>query len=81
MLNAVLTFVAMVMLDFVWAYYTMYTSSRNALGASFSATGIMIITSVVTILYVNNHYLIPIVGIGAFIGTYTAIWLEVRRKK
>lgn len=81
MLNVVLTFLLMVALDFMWAYYTMYTSSRKAFGASFSATSIMVLTGLVTVLYVNDPYLIPVVGAGAFVGTYSAIWWEVRRKK
>ena len=67
-------FFAMIALDYVWGCYTKYLVANKAVLAAMYASAIMLTNAVVTIAYVDVPRLIPVVMLGAFVGT----WLVVR---
>lgn len=69
----VITFASMVLLDYIWAHYTIYLLHNKPIQAAISASGIMFATALVTILYVDNHWMIIPTAAGAFVGTYSAL--------
>lgn len=72
----VLAFMSMAALDFVWARYTRYVVSRDAMRAGGYAAGIALLAGVTTILYVNDPWLLLATGSGAFVGTVVAMKLH-----
>jgi hypothetical protein len=70
-------FGSMVVLDFIWAHYTLFLLKKKAAGAGLAATAIMLCNAVVTIGYVDDHWMIIPTAVGAFVGTYAAIKLPL----
>ena len=68
-----LTFCAMVILDIVWAYYTSSVAAKKPALAGLFASTIMFCTAAVTVSYVQDPRLLPVVMAGAFVGTYLAV--------
>jgi uncharacterized membrane protein YhaH (DUF805 family) len=73
MLSAIVVFTVMFALDIVWARYTMSASRERAIEASVWASLIIVLSSIVTISYVSNPWLILPAVAGAFVGTYVGI--------
>lgn len=74
MREAAIVFVLMCALDFVWALYVKaIAADRAGAGAGLSGA-IVLLNGVVTIMYVDDPWmLIPTVA-GAMVGTWLAIW-------
>lgn len=72
-MSYILVFVAMTVLDFIWAVYTKSVSDNKPLLASAFAVGIVVVGAFVTISYVANHWMLIPAGLGAFAGTWIAV--------
>ena len=70
--QASIAFVSMVALDYVWGAYTKFLIEKRAALAGLFASAIILTNAIVTIAYVNDPLLIPVVMAGAFVGTYLA---------
>ena len=71
--QAIICFLSMVVLEYIWAHYTIYLMQNKPALASLAAMGITVANAVVTIFYVDDHWLIVPTMLGAFVGTYAAI--------
>jgi uncharacterized membrane protein YfcA len=72
-IDHIVAFMLMAVLDMVWAYYIMNTSKANAISASAYAAALFGLSGIVTIQIVDNPSLLPAAMLGAFVGTYIAI--------
>jgi lipid-A-disaccharide synthase-like uncharacterized protein len=73
-----LVFVAMFAMDFVWARYTHAIAEHRAMPASFWAVAILGFSGYVTTSYVKDPWMLIPAGVGAFMGTWAAIWWAKR---
>ena len=71
-----LVFLLVTIVDFIWARYIAHTAKNNAIKASCYAAILTLMGSVVTIAYVDNHYMIIPAALGALVGTYLSIKLS-----
>jgi len=76
LIDFILTFVAVAVLDFIWSKYISNIQKKNRLGASIAASIIYLMGSYVIVSYVNNNLLIISASLGAFVGTYISIKKE-----
>ena len=60
-------------IDICWAKWSYYVSKKHAFLASVWGTGIMLMSGINTIIYVNNWILLIPAVIGGFVGTYWAV--------
>lgn len=67
------SFFAMVLLDVVWAAYTLKVQGKKPALAGMYASAIMIINAIVTISYVTEPWMLLPVAAGAFVGTYLGV--------
>lgn len=71
--RAASVFAAGVMLDVVWARYTIAVQARRAVVAATFAAAILLFGAVGVTAYVDDPiYLVPAIA-GAFVGTYLAV--------
>ena len=78
MLEYVITFFAIFLLDIVYTYYLRCVAADNVLGASFWSVACYILGSVAVINYTTNHWLIIAAMSGAFCGTYVGMRIKRR---
>ena len=71
--KAALVFIAMVVLDIVFALYIVEASSKQMLAASFWAAAIQVCNVFVVVSYVNDKRMVVPCTLGAFVGTWLAI--------
>lgn len=69
---ALLVFLGAVVLDYVCAVYIQSTSDRRPVKAALAAGGLTLANSLVTILYVGEHWLVLPFAAGGVVGTYVA---------
>lgn len=72
-MNWLAAFAVMVVLDFIWARYTQYTVAKRQWAAGGAAAAITVCNSVMTLLVVDNPWMILPCAAGAFVGTAIAI--------
>lgn len=72
-LKSGVAFCAMVLLDVVFAKYTLAVTEHQAVVAGGWAAGIALCSAVVTTSYVKDQRTIPACLAGAFVGTYLAL--------
>lgn len=72
-LRAFTIFLAMALLDFVWARYTIACADRRAVYAGITAVFIYGLSGFLTINYVADPWLLAPLGCGAFVGTWSSI--------
>lgn len=77
-MSYLLAFLAMFVLDLVWAGYTMAMVERKVAVASVCASAIQLCSALVVIGYTTNRWLLIPVALGAFAGTYVACQLKRR---
>jgi hypothetical protein len=73
MLEYVVTFLAIFVLDIVYTYYLKCVTHDHILGASFWSVACYLLGSVAVINYTTNHWLIIPAVVGAFCGTYVGM--------
>lgn len=66
----------MVLLEYLWARAVQFIRDDNAINAGHVSGMFSLVQSVITIIYVNDPYTIPAVIVGAWIGTFLAVWLH-----
>lgn len=72
-------FVAYVVIDILYVYYTLYVTRLRAVAAANTSLLIYLIAAIGVINYVGNYlYIIPIV-IGAWVGTYATVYWEKKK--
>jgi hypothetical protein len=81
MLDHVVTFFSIFLLDIVYTYYLRCVAKDNALGASFWSVACYLLGTVAVISYTTNHWLIIPAVAGAFCGTYAGMKLKKREIK
>ena len=72
-MKALLSFVAMVGVDALWAAYILAASDRRALPAALYSGGIVLCSAVVTLLYVESAWNLIPATLGAVAGTYWTV--------
>jgi hypothetical protein len=70
------TFVAMAVLDYAWACYTLSVQRRRPGLAGALAGAIVLLNAIVVLSYFDNHWMLVAAACGAFAGTF----LSVREK-
>lgn len=72
-LNAIVIFALLFVLDFVWALYTRAIQADHAGMASGTAAFIFLLNGLATVSYVAEPWLLGFAMAGAFAGTYAAM--------
>lgn len=72
-MTALLVFISVAALDFVWALYASHVTRNNAVMAGFYASLIMILGGLAAVGYVNDPWMLIPACLGAFVGTYGAL--------
>jgi hypothetical protein len=79
--TALLVFVMFVVMDILYAYYTISVTKVRPLRASTAAAVMYFVNALGVLNYINNPlYLIPI-ALGSFIGTYAMVKREEQKEK
>ena len=71
--KATLVFLAVTVLNFLWAAYISHTSKGNVLHASLYAFAISLLSGIVTLTYASDHMMVIPAAFGAFVGTYLCL--------
>ena len=71
--KALLVFVAYVILDYLYAKYTIYIQNRQAFRAGLSGAMMYSLMAWGIIIYTNHPIYIIFVALGSFCGTYFAV--------
>ena len=79
MIDYIVTFFSIFLLDIVYTYYLRCVANDNGLGASFWSVACYLLGSVAVISYTTNHWLIIPAVIGAFCGTYLGMKIKKRQ--
>jgi hypothetical protein len=72
-IESVITFFSIFLLDIVYTYYLRCVADNNVLGASFWSVACYILGSAAVISYTTNHWLVIPAIAGAFCGTYVGM--------
>jgi len=76
-----LVFGAVVLIDIVWTKYIAEVGAKRAAHAAFWSALIIAIGAFTTLSYVEDRTtLIPAI-VGAFVGTYLAVWFDKRKEQ
>lgn len=73
-------FVALAVLDFIWAGYVKAVSSKPPLVAALWAIPVYGVGASVTVQVVHQPWIIIPACAGCFVGTFVGVWLERRKK-
>ena len=76
MLDYIITFFAIFLLDVVYTYYLRCVQHNNAMGASLWSIACYLLGSLAVINYTTNHWLLIPAIIGAFCGTYVGMIIK-----
>jgi hypothetical protein len=76
MLKFFLMFALVSVVDFMWANYIAHIAKGNAVLSSLFGAAIYLLGSVVTINYVNDHWMLVPAVLGALVGTYLSVKLK-----
>lgn len=72
-LSILLTVGAIFLNDASWAYYVDKVKDGKVIAAGAGATSIWLTGAIVTVTYLQNHWLIIVAGISTFIGTAASV--------
>ena len=72
-LNAILAFMSMFIVDFVNAIYIRHIQNDNAFNSAGTSVFIFLVHSIAIISYVGNHLLLIPAGLGVFFGTFIGV--------
>lgn len=77
-LQAAAVFVAIFVLDFVWARYTYAMTQERPWAAGFYGAAIFLLSGFSVVQYTTNHWLLIPAAIGGFAGTFAAVkWKRI----
>ncbi len=71
-----LVFAMSAIADYIWASYITAVSHRKPLAAAISVIGVVLMGNLITVLYVDDRWLIPAAALGAGLGTYLSVLRE-----
>jgi uncharacterized membrane protein YfcA len=80
MLEWLLVFLALVLVDVLNAIYIKHIEKNNAVLASSTAVVLFLAASMAVIGYVDNNWLLIPASAGAFVGTYIGIKINKKMK-
>lgn len=72
-MRALYVFLAVALMDYCWARYIRATAERRPLHAGGYAAGLLLVSALVVVSYVEDHALILPAVAGAFVGTYLSV--------
>ena len=76
LLNAVLAFLSMFIVDFVNAIYIRHIQNDSAIASASTSVFIFLVHSVAIIGYVGNNMILIPAGLGAFVGTFLGVFVN-----
>jgi hypothetical protein len=77
----VVVFFATLACDFAWTKYNLHSAAKNAHRAAAWSSAIIAFGTINVISYTTNHWLVIPALLGAYVGTYLAIWWEKRQRE
>jgi hypothetical protein len=78
--QSLIVFLALFTTDICWAFYISRVKDGNPIHAAKWAVFLYLTGSVGTLGIVHNQWLLIPAGLGAFAGTYLAVWIEHKPK-
>ena len=75
-IESIITFFSIFLLDIVYTYYLRCVADNNVLGASFWSVACYILGSAAVISYTTNHWLVIPAIAGAFCGTFAGMKIK-----
>ncbi len=79
LLEFTVAFVAMFLTDFCWAIYVNSVKNDAPFKSSMWALFLFLCGSIAVIGYTTNPWLLVPAGIGAFVGTYVGVLINMKR--
>ena len=76
MIDYIITFFSIFLLDIVYTYYLRCVASNNVWGASFWSVSCYLLGTVAVISYTTNHWLVIPAIVGAFFGTFAGMKIK-----
>lgn len=73
-----LVFIVVFLADVCWATYVSRVKDRDKVKASNWAAILFLMTGIATISFVKDYWLLIPACAGAWLGTYVALWCEIR---
>lgn len=73
MLDYIIVFTAVAVLDFLWASYVVHTASKNAMKSALYAMFMYLLGPLVVLTYIENRWTLIAAALGAFVGTYYTV--------
>lgn len=71
--SMLVVFVAMVVVDFMWARYLVTATAGKAMQSALWSIGIVLSNGLVVIEYTTSHWMILAAAVGSFVGTYVSV--------
>ena len=68
-----IVFVAMIVVDFMWARYLVTATAGKAMQSALWSVGIILSNALVVIEYTASHWMILAAAAGSFVGTYVSV--------
>lgn len=68
--HAILAFLGMLAADYLWARYTIHIAFTRPVRAANFAAAVFVVLGFVTVLYVNDYWMLIPAAAGAWCGTY-----------
>jgi hypothetical protein len=78
MLIYIAIFLSTLAADFAWTKYNMHSAAKHAHRAAAWSATIILFGAINVMSYTANHWLVIPALLGAYVGTYLAIWWEKR---
>jgi hypothetical protein len=69
-------FLAMVAVDFAWTKYNMACAARKPHQAALWSSAIILLGAFTVVSYTQDHTLLLPAALGAYLGTWYAVWRE-----
>jgi hypothetical protein len=79
MLNFIMVFLATLAADFCWTKYNMHSAAKHPHRAAMWSGLIVAFGAVSFLSYVNDHKLTVAAIAGAYVGTWLAVWRELKK--
>lgn len=80
-MSYVLVFLSTLLADFAWTKYNMESAAKRPHPAAFWSTLIILFGAFNIVSYTTNHWLLIPAALGAYAGTWIAVWRESKSKQ
>lgn len=78
MIEALVVFFSMVAVDYAWAKYMMEAAAKRPHRAALWSAVIVALGAITVLAYTHNPALLGVAVVGAYAGTFIAVWREKR---